>query len=254
MKKNNKARNSRPWSRYHNSTTLSFMSITRLDRWVKVLLWLFSVTELRQDYFKLAVHIKNMYSKNGRDFTVTYLKEAYRLLTKVISGQPEPCASPLRVATRRGLPLILPGKIRLLIEGGDYLHTKLAGSILSVFRVIKASPKLKVSTIVDPFNGNSSVMPEWEVLAVFNKFKKLFGNLKIIETSHLLPLTTAGPNARISIRGAPADACALVGSPVEESWRVVSARFAPDLTDMLEKEMTFSHALNSVCHCLHERC
>jgi hypothetical protein len=182
-----------------------------------VLLWLFSVTELRQDYFNLAVRIKNLYKKNGRDFTVTYLKEAYRLLTKVISGQPEPCSPPIRVATRRGLPLIVPGRIRLRIEGGNYLHIKVAGSILSVFRVIKASPKLKISTIVDPFNGNSSVMPEWEVLAVFNKFKRLFGSLKIVKASHLLPLTTAGPNARISIRGATADAFALVGSPVEES-------------------------------------
>jgi hypothetical protein len=158
-----------------------------------------------------------MYKANGADFTVSYLKEAYRLYLKAIAGEPESAQLPLRVASRRGLPLIVPGRLRLLVEGRDFLTIKAVGSLLSVFRVIKASPVLKLGTITDPFAGNSPVMGEWEVTNVFNKFKRLFGRLKIEKASHLLPLTTAGPNSRVSIRGATADAIALVGSPVENS-------------------------------------
>lgn len=158
-----------------------------------------------------------MHKVNGPDFTVSYLKEAYRLYLKVIAGKPESALFPLRVASRRGLPLIVPGKLRLLIESRDTVTLKAVGTLLSVFRVIKASPKLNVSTIVDPFSGNSPVVGEWEVTNVYNKFRRLFGRLKIEQASHLLPLTTAGPNSRISIRGATADAIALVGSPVESS-------------------------------------
>jgi hypothetical protein len=148
----------------------------------------------------------------------------------------------MRVASRRGLPLIVPGRLRLLIEGRDFVTIKAVGSLLSVFRVIKASPKLNLDTIVSGFSGTSAVMAEWEVENVFRKLKRNFGSLKISKAHHLLPLTTAGPNSRISIRGATADACALVGSPVEGFWRVVSAEFAPALTDMLEKEVGFLHA------------
>lgn len=193
------------------------MSITRLEAYVKVLLWLFSISSNRRYYFQLASHIKKMHDTNGADFTVSYLKEAYRLFLKAVAGRPESALFPLRVASRRGLPLIVPGRLRLLVESRDFLTIKAVGSLLSVFRVIKASPKLNVSTIVDPFNGNSPVVGEWEVTNVFNKFKRLFGRLKIEKASHLLPLTTAGPNSRVSIRGATADAIALVGSPVENS-------------------------------------
>lgn len=191
------------------------MSITRLEAYVKVLLWLFSVSANRRYYFQLAHHITMMHKRNGADFTVSYLKEAYRLYLKVLAGRPETACAPMRVASRRGLPLIVPGRLRLLIEGRDFVTIKAVGSLLSVFRVIKASPKLNLDTIVSGFSGTSAVMAEWEVENVFRKLKRNFGSLKISKAHHLLPLTTAGPNSRISIRGATADACALVGSPVE---------------------------------------
>jgi len=101
-----------------------------------------------------------MYAANGPDFTVLYLKECYRLLTKVLAGKPETAVAPMRVATRRGLPLIIPGLLRLSIESNNTIDIKVVSSLLSVFRVIKASPKLKTSTITDPFAGNSPVIGE----------------------------------------------------------------------------------------------
>lgn len=181
-----------------------------------------------------------MYKANGPDFTVLYLKECYRLVTKVIAGKPDSAAAPMRVATRRGLPLIIPGLLRLSIERGNVVDIKLVSSLLSVFRVIKASPKLKTSTITDPFSGNSPVIGEWEVQSIFNKLKRSFGTISIKKRNNLIPLTTAGPNSRISIRGVTADALALVGSPVENAWKRVATEFAPKLAALLEKEVVYA--------------
>jgi len=208
--------------------------------YTKVLLWLFSLSSNNNQYFLLTSHISKMYKTNGPDFTVLYLKECYRLVTKVLAGKPETAVAPMRVATRRGLPLIVPGVLRLSIESGNILDIKAVSSLLSVFRVIKASPKLKTSTITDSFSGNSPVIGEWEVVSIFNKLKRSFGTIKIEKRNHLIPLTTAGPNSRISIRGATADALALVGSPVENAWKRLSAEFAPALAALLEKEVVYA--------------
>lgn len=193
------------------------MPIQKLDMLVKVLLWLFSAKHYTRSALLFVRHVHSMYKKNGRDFTVAYLKEAHRLFMKVIAGRPETALPPLRVGTRRGLPLIVPGPLRLEVERRNLIAIKLVGTLLSVYRVVRASPNLKFSTITDEFSGYSRIIPEWEVTLVFNKFKRLFGRLRLEETKHLAPLTSAGPNARMAIRGITADALALVGSPVESS-------------------------------------
>jgi len=77
-------------------------------------------------------------------------------------------------------------------------------------------------------------------VSIFNKLKRSFGTIKIEKRNHLIPLTTAGPNSRISIRGVTADALALVGSPVENAWKRLSAEFAPALAALLEKEVVYA--------------
>jgi hypothetical protein len=56
---------------------------------------------------------------NGSTFSVKYLKEAFRLTTKTLAGEHPRSSYEPRVATRRGLPLIIPGSLRLKIEGKD---------------------------------------------------------------------------------------------------------------------------------------
>jgi hypothetical protein len=104
--------------------------------------------------------IKNLTAKNGTVFAVLYLKEAHRLFMKSLAGQPEKCETLIRVATRRGLPLIIPGSLRLLIESGDLVSIRLVGSILSIYRVLKVKANLKINTITDVFTGSSQTLPD----------------------------------------------------------------------------------------------
>lgn len=90
------------------------------------------------------------------------MKEAYRVSTKTLAGErPETLSEP-RVAMRRGLPLIIPGPIRLRMESGDQAVTRLALTMLAVFRVMHSWPKLKLETITGPFTGAERDLPELE--------------------------------------------------------------------------------------------
>lgn len=109
---------------------------------------------------ELSNRIDSLWRHNGDDFTVTYLKEAHRLFVKAISGQPESCKTCPRLATRRGLPLIIPGSLRLRIEAGELDVIKLVLTLLSVFRVMRAKSKLKLETITAPFKGVATILPD----------------------------------------------------------------------------------------------
>lgn len=82
-------------------------------------------------------------------------------MSKTVAGDlAKPSEDGLRVGMRRGLPLIIPGDLRLLIEAKDTVVIKLTLTILSVFRVMPSYPKLKLETITSPFNGISESVPE----------------------------------------------------------------------------------------------
>jgi hypothetical protein len=106
-----------------------------------------------------------------------YLKEAHRLIMKALAGDPQCCEPPLRVATRRGLPLIIPGGLRTLMEISNKHEAsrviRLVLSIITVYRVMRARPLLKLSTITDPFKGISSEILMAELKFVHeNRFLK----------------------------------------------------------------------------------
>jgi len=141
---------------------------------------------------------------------------------KTVAGELPKSDLQIRVAMRRGLPLIIPGSIRLFIEKNDQNIIKLTLTILSIFRAIPAYPKLKLETITSPFTGLCETLPE--VSKVVPRLKalvseKTFDYFKQTEESflvvsrNLLRLTSAGPNARNQILGFPIDALALKERP-----------------------------------------
>jgi len=120
---------------------------------------------------KLATRIERLQKLSGFSFTVLYLKEVYRLTTKTLMGEQVRQDLSCRVAMRRGLPLIIPGDLRLLMEAKDLVIIKLVLTIISVFRVMPAYPKLKLGTITDPFTGVSKSVPE--ITLAFKALKQL---------------------------------------------------------------------------------
>jgi hypothetical protein len=153
-----------------------------------------------------------MVKLSGFTFTVSYLKEALRLCQKAIAGEPTVSHSEPRVASRRGLPLIIPGSLRLLIEAKDPRVTKGVLTVLSVFRVMPAQPKLKLETITSPFSGLYKTTPE--IIPVVDGLKRRFKIPSYFKAdtspyhrgARMLTLTTAGPNLKNQLVGYPVDA------------------------------------------------
>lgn len=155
-------------------------------------------------------------------FTTQYLKECLRLIQKHVANEPTTSSSEPRVATRRGLPLIIPGELRLLLEKKDRdpRLVKLVLTIVSAFRVMPAQPKLKLETITSPFTGVYKTTPE--IVSVMRMVKINFltkenyfnmDNSPHMRGRELLNLTTAGPNHKCQLLGYPLDALAFTRNP-----------------------------------------
>lgn len=124
-------------------------------RYARLVLWLFRQGDT--SYMVLMKRIQSLLKTNGSEFTVVYLKECVRLCNHAIAGQPTSCPQNLeggpRVASRRGLPLIVPGSLRLRMEARDPVTIRIVLTFLSVFRIIKCKGVLKLGTITGPFTG-----------------------------------------------------------------------------------------------------
>lgn len=140
-------------------------------------------------------------------------------MSKTLGGEVVSSSSEPRVATRRGLPLIIPGHLRLLIEAGDKSIIRVVFTVLSVYRVIPAYPKLKLGTITSPFSGRFKDLPELDsVLPLLERksflnnylrekyFKVATGPFTVGRSLRLL--TSAGPNSRNQLFGYAIDAFA----------------------------------------------
>ena len=79
---------------------------------------------------------------------------------KAVGGEPSVSSQEPRVASRRGLPLIIPGDLRLRMEANDPGVVRMVLSLLTVYRIMKTYPRLKLETITAPFNGRTRVLPQ----------------------------------------------------------------------------------------------
>jgi hypothetical protein len=94
---------------------------------------------------------------SGKSFTTIYLKEAFRITVKYISGEKETnTLDELRMGLSFGLPKILPSDLRNFIRSRDRAETKGVLTILSIYRIIKSRPKLNLETITAPYTGVDS--------------------------------------------------------------------------------------------------
>jgi hypothetical protein len=101
-----------------------------------------------------------------------------------------------------GLPSIIPGNLRLLIKRRDSGTIRACLAFLSVFRVLKVRPILKLETITKPFSGISPSIPNLEIREVFTTFQH--PKFKLRKPLEFIRLNTAGPN------GSPSVACTLL--------------------------------------------
>jgi len=209
------------------------------QRYLGLVLWFFRISD--QTHFKVLMsRVEFLYKHSGVKFVTLFLKEALRLVQHWKSGNPTVAlAGGPRVASRRGLPLIIPGPLRLLIEGGDKNSLRAVLTLISIFRVFKYKSLPKLSTITDPFKGICDRLSDKEVETVFTLFRPFIPYWVPIGRSRLIPLRSAGPNNKVSILGAPMDALAWLDAPKEllNAYEIISNNFGSKLAEMLHEEM-----------------
>jgi len=264
MNKHNKTKTVVKERNLRGKGTVRFLDIHKsIFKYWLILVWLLGNRDVRANSLLLVKRIRCLYTTNGALFTVMYLKESHRLIMKALAGKPQCCEPPLRVATRRGLPLIIPGRLRILMENKNENSRviKLVLSLITVYKVIKAPPKLDLSTITSPFKGISPrvLMEELKFLheSRFSGFQPpkpqdlkiwdLLG-LKFKQGGHLLPLLSAGPNVRQASVGAILDAIALHEEPnLLEALRTVTSYTGPNLWELLKREASHFSSFKRKC-------
>lgn len=224
-------------NRLASTTTLykgitTYIDIKLLSRYTQLLVWCFGIKHPKP-YFNLCDRIVKLYHSTGPSYTVTYLKEVVRLIQKYVAGEKEKLAMDARVGITAGLPKILPREIRLLIRNGDHLAIRMTLSLVSVYRIMKSPPKLKISTITDPHKGLCTVLPVMEVSLVLKQL-----NFKLRDP-RLLMLFSAGPNHNPSALGLPIDAKAFsLNAPILDAFeRLALAINGSEILSLLKKEI-----------------
>jgi hypothetical protein len=203
---NNKTNNkTRTTSENRNVRRGGYLSIKQLSLFGRLLLWLFSNTEDKVHSYRMISRLMTTARLNGTIFLVQYLKESHRLTMKCLASQPEKCTTFPRVGTRRGLPLIIPGPLRLKIERRDVPVVQLVLSILTVYRVLRIPPVLKLNTITDVFSGNSRTLPEFEIRQVLREWSA-HQKWRIFDDAKIIPSVTSGPQGCTAVLLTPLDA------------------------------------------------
>jgi len=110
---------------------------------------------ITNNFIKLVCRISD---SNGANFTIKWLKACYVALQKAQAGDYLPSLRTLEPGLPlprlvNGVPAFIGPKDRALIRQGHPSVIRFWSSLLSVYRVLQCSYKLKVNTITDPFTG-----------------------------------------------------------------------------------------------------
>lgn len=100
---------------------------------------------------------------HGAEATVKWLKAALVAVQKELGQDRLASLQTLGAALpysrlSSGLPRIIPSKQRAMIRRGDVKEIRFWTGLLNLYRVLECPGKLKISTITDPFSGNTRVL------------------------------------------------------------------------------------------------
>jgi len=206
---------------------------------IKVITWIFSISS-PQHYFTLADNITTLLKNSGATFGVSYLKESTRIVQKFIAGQPVVASEGVWVSLVKGLPRFIPGPLRILLRKRDQVTIRAVLSVLTLYKLLKCKPNLKINSITDPFSGFSRTINPLKLKAVAEWFPK--GSHCM---SHTIVSVNAGPNHKKAFLSLPADAYALARKPrVLLGLGVLSQYFdKSNIYQTLKNEITMVNSL-----------
>jgi hypothetical protein len=179
--------------------------------------------------------INRLYQNNGVVFTVSFLKKSLLITQHYLSGNPvgkDPGAP--RVATKAGLPLLIPKPLRDSLRLKEKVTVKVCLAILSLFRIMSYKGQLKLSTITD---GPTVPVGSYPEIALVWRWFVPYRALNALGRDTLLILKTAGPNFRTSILGAPIDALGHLHGGLLNPFKHIDHYFGGSLWELLKREM-----------------
>nr|QDH87249.1 MAG: RNA-dependent RNA polymerase [Mitovirus sp.] len=182
------------------------------------------LTEYIGDFKLLTDRLLSVWEKSGKKFLVLYMKECVALVIAFLNHASRPFIKGMISVrqSRQGLPLIIPGPLRVVIlryrrDGGyrDQLVTRIVLTILSMYRVLNFVSKPNLATITDPFNGISPLLDINELGRVLALFPRL-----ILKGMSWTISESAGPNGPRATWFAGADALAYIENPRQWAFLV----------------------------------
>lgn len=155
---------------------------------------------------------------SGSSFLCSYLKNSILAMQHHLSGNNLELVPDFPIMLSNGIPCIIPGVLRLEIKkkNNDVIRGVLA--LLSCYRILQASPKLKLETITQPFTGKATTLFLPDLETVYAKLSK-FVSISKLHGNNLLRSFTAGPNYPTSSLGSALDCLALTKSPLIDVLR-----------------------------------
>jgi len=146
--------------------------------------------------------ISKLEIKNGKKFTVSYLKESVRIYQHYLAGRPVYLSKDLPIGLSGGLPTIIPGSLRLEIKRGNRNVIRCVFTLLSVYRVMKVAGTLKLETITAPFKGQFYSLPLGQLRSSILQLLQI-GSMKTrkLRDIELRFSGSAGPNHKVATLG-----------------------------------------------------
>jgi len=199
----------------HNNRTGVRLYLTKKSIYLAVRLLVFVISPDKGHHTAINVLVRRIieiWDNNGAVHCVDYLKNSFIATVQYLAGERK--TSPVKLANH--LPCIIPGSLRQAIRRREVPVLRTVLTILSCYRVMKCTPRLKLNTITDAFTGISETLNESRIIEILRPVKDDFK----IENNHksLRYSQSAGPNHHNSLLSLGWDALWLITSDIYSSF------------------------------------
>nr|WLK77422.1 RNA-dependent RNA polymerase [Suillus luteus mitovirus 5] len=194
---------------------------------IDVMIWATGMKSHKVSFHLLGKRIKTLSTKSGFQFTFLYLKEAFRLTIRFLSGQSETLSNKIAVKLdHTGLPVIIPFPLREVIRKRSFINDRgliiCLLTILSLYRVCPTKVKPSLDTITGSFEGLSET---FNSNIIGSAVKDLVGDTKLrLGKFRIIGGESTGPNSYKSVWGSDIDAIAFIHYP-KQMWSVLKWMF-----------------------------
>lgn len=187
---------------------------------ISVMIWATGMNYHKSHLNLLGKRIQRLSDKSGFQFTFMYMKEAFRLTVRYLSGQAEQLSNKIAVKLDySGLPVIIPSPLRDIIRKRNFSNDRrliiCLLTILSIYRVCPTKVKPSHDTIVSSFEGTSET---FNSNIIGSAVTDLVGDVKLkIGKFRIIGGESTGPNSYKSVWGSDIDAIAFIHYP-KQMW------------------------------------